>query len=139
MPETTKTFANMEILQGADYEIIITLDSATNGKTYVMMVRKDFTGATDFGGSNSGGAPYRTEIYETDDANYGKLTATDADTTYTVKVNLHAAWTETLDDDFDGYWELVEKSGTAYSRIAQGEFYINNSASRLASVTGRSD
>ena len=42
MPETTKTFANMEILQGADYEIIITLDSATTGKTYVMMVRKDF-------------------------------------------------------------------------------------------------
>ena len=128
----------MEILQGADYEITITLDSATTGKTYVMMVRKDFTGATDFGGRNAT-SPYRTEIYETDDANYGKLTATDSGTTYTVKVNLHAAWTETLDDDFDGYWEIVEKDSSSYSRIAQGEFYINNSASRLASVTGRSD
>ena len=129
----------MEILQGADYEMTITLDSATTDKTYVMMVRKDFAGATDFGGSNSGGAPYRTEIYETDNANYGKLTATDSGTTYTVKVNLHAAWTETLDDGFDGYWEIVEKDSSSYSRIAQGEFYINNSASRLASVTGRSD
>tara|TARA_R110002012_G_C11624810_1_gene609351 strand:- start:1416 stop:1832 length:417 start_codon:yes stop_codon:yes gene_type:complete len=138
MPETTKTYANIEVLQGADYEMTITLDSATTNKTYVMMVRKDFTGATDFGGRNQT-SPFRTEIYETDDTDYGKLTATDSGTVYTVKIKLYAAWTETLDDDFDGYWEIVEKDSSSYSRIAQGEFYINNSASRLASITGRSD
>jgi hypothetical protein len=141
MPETTKTYANMEILQGADYEIIITLDNEVADKTYLLIIRKDFTGSTDFGGSNSGGAPYRFEVNETGDSN-GKLTATASQ----VKLNLYAVWTESLDDDFDGYWEMVEKDPSAagqssysYSRIAQGEIYINNSASRLASITGRTD
>ena len=138
MPTTTKTYANMEILQGADYEIIITLDSATTGKTYVMMVRKDFTGATDFGGSNST-SPYRTEIYETDDTDYGKLTTSDSGTDYTLVIDLYATWTKGLDDDFDGYWDIVEKNGTSYSRIAQGEFYVNESSSKFASISARSD
>ena len=157
MPETTKTFANMEILQGADFEMIITLDTPTKiydangnldstygsaGKGYMLTICKDFTGATDFSGSNSGGAPYRTEIHETNDDNYGKLTATDSngiatDSVHTIKINLYAVWTESLPDDFDGYWELVErdrsKTPDAYARIAQGEIYISKSASRYAS------
>ena len=139
MPETTKTYANIEILQGADYQMVLTLDNATANKSYLMVVRKDYTGNVDFGGSNSGGAPYRTEIFETNQADTGKLTASDSGTTYTVTIDLYAQWTETLDDDFDGYWELVEKDNTSYSRIAQGEFHVNNSASRSASISARSD
>jgi hypothetical protein len=171
MPETTKTYANIEILQGADFELDITLDTPTANKNYIMIVRKDFTGSTDFGGSNSAAInahndsipvlPYRAEFYETaqdgtagssatlyaDEYLQGRITATDSGTTYMLKVNLYASWTETLDDNFDGYWEMVEKDITspnsvshpAYSRIAQGEIYVNNSASRLASAAIRDD
>ena len=142
MPETTKTFANIEILQGADYEMTITLDSATANKSYMMTICKDYTGSTDFGGRQNGdgssSSPYRTEITEVDQASIGKLVDTDSGTTYTVTLYLYAQWTETLDDDFDGFWELVERDATtnpdSYSRIAQGEIYVSKSASRYAST-----
>jgi hypothetical protein len=142
MPETTKTFANMEILQGADYDLTVTLDSVTDAKSYMVTISKDFTGATDFGGRQNGdgtsGSPYRTEVTETNQATVGKLLATDSGTTYTVVLSLYAQWTELLDDDFDGYWEMVEKNSTSYSRIAQGEIYVSKSASRYASTSAAS-
>jgi len=147
MPETTKTYANIEILQGADYEMTLTLDAITTGKSYLMTIRKDFTGSTDFGGSASGdgtaGNAYRTEIYETDQTSYGQLTAADSGTTYTVVINLYATWTATLDDDFEGKWEMMEEDTTtdpdSFSRIAQGDIYVNNTATRYASLVARSD
>ena len=145
MPETTKSYADMEILQGVDFDMDVELDSATTSKSYLMFITKDFTGDVDFGGSNSGGTPYRTEVNETGDNSVGKLTASDtaADgddpAVYKVNIKLYAVWTETLDDGFDGHWELVEKSGTSYNRIVQGDFYVNNSVSRYASISARSD
>ena len=155
MPETTKTFANIEILQGADYELTVTLDAPTRyydnggnliddaGKNYMVTICKDYTGTTDFGGRTDGAgtssAPYRTQITETDVATLGKLVATDSGTTYTVTLNLYAQWTETLDDDFDGFWELVERDATttpdSYARIAQGEVYVSKTASRYATTS----
>jgi len=162
MPETTKTFANMEILQGADFEMIITLDTPTKiydangnldstygsaGKGYMLTICKDFTGSTDFGGRQNGNgtasSPYRTEVTEVDQTSIGKLTATDSNgiatgSEHTITINLYAQWTETLDDGFDGFWELVErdrsKTPDAYARIAQGEIYVSKSASRYAST-----
>lgn len=163
MPETAKTYANIEILKGSDFEMEIELDEVTTNKSYIMIVRKDFTGNTDFGGSNSAAInalnssipvlPYRAEFYESakdgtagsNDTLYsaqylqGRITAT----AKLLKINLYASWTETLDNDFDGYWEMVERdtstSPESYSRIAQGEFYVNNSASRFASASIRDD
>lgn len=132
----------MEILQGVDYEIIITLATNTQTKSYMLTISKDFTGDTDFGGRQNGdgtsGSPYRTEITETNQAAVGLLTAPNSATNYEVKLNLYAQFTETLDDDFDGYWELVEKNVGAYSRIAQGEIYVSKSASRYASTSSAS-
>jgi len=141
MPETTKTYANIEILQGVDYVMTLTLDDTTNNKTYLMVVTKDFTGDTSFGGMNGGdgtsSSPYRTEITETNDANVGQLVVSDG--TKTIDIKLYAVWTESLDDNFDGRWEIVERNTTptpdAYSRIAQGDFYIDNSSSRYASLS----
>ena len=143
MPETTKTFANIEILQGADYEMTITLDSATTNKSYMMTICKDYTGSTDFGGRTDGAgtssAPYRTQITEADVETLGKLVAADSGTTYTVTLFLYAQWTETLEDDFDGFWELVERDATttpdSYARIAQGEVYVSKTASRYATTS----
>ena len=138
MPETTKTYADMEILQGADYNMTITLDSATSGKSYLLTICKDYTGSTDFGGRTDGDGtssnPYRTQVSSTNVANRGKLVASDSGTDYTVAITLYAEWTESLDDGFDGKWELVEKDSSAYTRIAQGDIYVDNSASRWDSV-----
>ena len=138
MPTTTKTYANIEVLQGVDYKMTLTLDNPTTSKSYLMTIVKDYTGSTDFGGRNAT-SPYRTEIYETDDTDYGKLTTSDSGTDYTLVIDLYATWTKGLDDDFDGYWDIVEKNGTSYSRIAQGEFYVNESASKFASISARAD
>ena len=142
MPETTKTFANIEILQGADYQVTVTLDDAVTNKSYMVTICKDYTGATDFGGRQNGdgtsSSPYRTEVTEVDQATIGKLVATDSGTTYTVTLYLYAQWTETLDDGFDGFWEMVERDTSttpdSYNRIAQGEIYVSKSASRYAST-----
>lgn len=140
MPETSKTYANIEILQGADYEITVTLDNNTNSKSYMVTIVRDYTGSTDFGGRGHGNGtsadPYRTEITETNVSTIGQLITSDG--TATVQLKLYAQWTETLDDDFDGFWEMVEKDGTSYSRIAQGEIYVNNSSSRYATTQGLS-
>ncbi len=141
MPETTKTFADMEILQGADYTMTLTLDDTTDDKTYLMVVTKDFTGATDFGGTTVGSGtaadPYRAEITETDVSTVGHLVVENG--TKTIEIKLYAVWTESLDDNFDGRWEIVERSTTpnpnTYSRIAQGDFYVDNSSSRYASLS----
>mgnify|MGYP006097325587 FL=1 len=141
MPETTKTFADMEILQGADYDMTLTLDDTTNNKTYLMVVTKDFTGATNFGGTTIGDGttanPYRAEITETNVSTVGQLVV--ADGTKTIDIKLYAQWTETLDDNFDGRWEIVERHTTptpdTYSRIAQGDFYVDNSSSRYATIS----
>ena len=140
MPETTKTYANIEILQGADYEITVTLDANTNDKSYMVTICKDYTGATDFAGSTDGNGtsadPYRTQITENNVANRGKLVTSDG--TKTVQLKLYAQWTQLLPDDFDGYWEMVERDATttpdSYSRIAQGEVYISKTASRYATT-----
>ena len=138
MPETTKTYADMEILQGADYNMTITLDSATTNKSYLLTICKDYTGSSDFGGRTDGDGtssnPYRTQVSSTNVANRGKLVASDSGTDYTVAITLYAEWTESLDDGFDGKWELVEKDSSAYTRIAQGDIYVDNSASRWDSV-----
>tara|TARA_R110000751_G_scaffold7560_1_gene30752 strand:- start:2064 stop:2504 length:441 start_codon:yes stop_codon:yes gene_type:complete len=145
MPETTKTYANMEILQGADYTITITLDDAsdTEDKNYLLTICKDFTGDTDFGGRKNGdgtsSSPFRTEITETNQATVGILTAPNNSNNKEIAINLYAVWTESLDDNFDGYWELAEKdtgvSPAKYTRIAQGEIYVSESASRYASTS----
>jgi hypothetical protein len=140
MPETTKTYANIEILQGADYEITVTLDDNTDSKSYMVTICKDYTGATDFTGSTDGDGtssnPYRTQITEANVVNRGQLVTSNG--TKTVQLKLYAQWTQLLSDDFDGFWEMVERNATTspdtYTRIAQGEIYLSKTASRYATT-----
>lgn len=48
MPEASRTFANLELKQGEDYELVITMDSgySTLNKTYQAKIVKDFSGTT---------------------------------------------------------------------------------------------
>ena len=56
MPITDKTYGNMEIIQGSDFDIVITMDDTHqwNNKKYRVTIVKDFSG-TDFTGSTSTG------------------------------------------------------------------------------------
>ena len=141
MPETTKTYADMEILQGANYEIQLTLDGDSTNNSYLLTISKDYTGATDFGGRTDGDGtsanPYRTQITEANVANRGRLSPSDNGANSVITIKLYAEWTEKLDDKFDGKWELVEKDNSnpsIYTRIAQGDIYVNNSTSRWDTV-----
>ena len=44
MPEASRTFANLELKQGEDYELVITMDSgySTLNKSYQARIVKDF-------------------------------------------------------------------------------------------------
>ena len=138
MPYTSKTYADMEILQGADYEMTLTLEGDTTGKQYLLSIAKDFVASTDFSGRTDGdgtsGNGYRTQISETNVANRGKLVASDSGTGSTVTITLYGEWTSSLDDDFDGVWELMEKDGSNYNRVAQGDIYVSKSTSRWDTV-----
>ena len=48
MPEASRTFANLELKQGEDYELVITMDSgySTLNKQYQARIVKDFSGTT---------------------------------------------------------------------------------------------
>jgi|19_taG_2_1085344.scaffolds.fasta_scaffold06845_3 hypothetical protein len=145
MPETTKSYSNLEIIQGSDYEIVITMDDTHqwNDKKYRVTIVKDFahtafngdissSGKLAFGDASvsSGGT-----ISNSTDSGVGNITigGTTLDgstrTGGTITIKLDQAKTAALDDDFDGFWDLLEgspvSSPTEFIRQAQGEVYVN--------------
>jgi hypothetical protein len=135
MPEATRSYANIEFLQGADYVLVITMDSGTafTNKTYRATVVRDASG-TDFTGSTSTG---KLEITETETSNVGQvITAGGGSSTPTITVKFYGTVTDDLPDDFEGYWDLVEKdvsSTTAghaaiYTRQMEGDVVVRNMA-----------
>jgi len=150
MPETTKSYSNLEILQGAQYETTFTLSTghSVSEKSYVATIRKDFTGTTDFGGRSAGagtsGDPYRLEIFETNDTGIGLLTAnSNSSADDTIVLKLYPIKTGAFDDDFEGHWDLMELDTSTnpdtHTRIVQGEVYINKGATRYETIANRSD
>ena len=212
MPEASRTFANLELKQGEDYELVITMDSgySTLNKSYQARIVKDFSGTT-FQHLNDAGDGNETTAFEamtvaSADANTitgvttdspsagtvfiftktshgfsagdtvslsgftelttlnglqtqiatvpnsesftldgvfrgsqttentgGTVTNLSGDTAASITVSLTAAETEALPDDFEGYWDLVEKDTSptpdSYTRQAEGEVIVFNAAS----------
>ena len=149
MPTTDKTYGNMEIIQGSDFDIVITMDDTHqwNDKKYRVTIVKDFSG-TDFAGSTAygklefGDASVAADgtISNSVDTNIGNITIggttlADDDVTRTggiITIRIDQAKTALLPDDFDGYWDILEASPvdtpTEYTRQGQGEVYINTMA-----------
>ena len=147
MPETAKSYSNMEIIQGSDYELVITMDDTHewNNKKYRVTIVKDFSG-TDFAGSTTAGrlefgdaqVAVNGTITNSTDSGIGNITigGTTLDgssrTGGTITIKIDQAKTGALPDDFDGYWDILEaspiSSPTEYTRQAQGEVYINTMA-----------
>ena len=137
----------MEIIQGSDFEIVITMDDTHqwNDKKYRVTIVKDFSG-TDFAGSTAYGklefgdasVAVNGTISNSVDTNIGNITigGTTLDgstrTGGTITIRIDQAKTALLPDDFDGYWDILEASPvdtpTEYTRQGQGEVYINTMA-----------
>ena len=119
MPNTTSTIANIVLKQSEDYELIITMDSTytTTNKTYQAKVVKDFDG-TSFTHSGSSVTSVSGTVAADNSAK-------------TITVSFTAAQTQGFPNNFEGYWDLLEKdttSGTKYTRQAEGEVDVLNSA-----------
>lgn len=133
MPETTRAFANMELVQGADYELVVTMDEDYNftdptTRTYQATIVKDFSG-TAFTGETATG---KILITQSNVAGVGQITlAGSGGDTPTITVKVYGIKTDDLDDDFEGFWDLLENDGSTpavYTRQTEGEVVVRNAA-----------
>ena len=143
----------MEIIQGSDFEIVITMDDTHqwNNKKYRVTIVKDFDNTTFDGsiqseGANTGKLAFGDAsvhattgvVTNVDTADVGSITInpkTDPQSapftrtggTITIKVDREK--TKLLSDDFEGYWDVLEAtplaSSTEFTRQGQGEVYVN--------------
>ena len=136
MPETTRAFANMELVQGADYELVVTMDEDYNftdptTRTYQATIVKDFSG-TAFNGETATG---KILITQSDVAGVGQITlAGSGGDTPTITVKIYGIKTDDLDDDFEGFWDLLENDGSTpavYTRQTEGEVVVRNAATAV--------
>ena len=134
MPETTRAFANMELVQGADYELVVTMDEDYNftsptTRTYQATIVKDFSG-TAFNGDTGGNG--KILITQSNVAGVGHITlAGSGGATPTITVKIYGIKTDDLDDDFEGFWDLLENDGSSpavYTRQTEGEVVVRNAA-----------
>jgi len=153
MPISDKTYGNMEIIQGSDFEIEVVMDDTHvwNNKKYRVTIVKDFDNTTFDGsiqseGANTGKLAFGDasvhattgEVTNVDTADVGSITInpkTDPQSapftrtggTITIKVDREK--TKLLSDDFEGYWDVLEATpltaSTEFTRQGQGEVYIN--------------
>ena len=153
MPISDKTYGNMEIIQGSDFEIEVVMDDTHiwNNKKYRVTIVKDFDNTTFDGsiqseGANTGKLAFGDasvhattgEVTNVDTADVGSITInpkTDPQSapftrtggTITIKVDREK--TKLLSDDFEGYWDVLEAtplaSSTEFTRQGQGEVYVN--------------
>ena len=143
MPEASKSYANWEILQDADSDITVEFNTghAIDDYEYKARIVKDFDGTT-FAFGDAGSIDF-IEIDQTSRSsapsvngvkNYGAITfAPDpvtASDTPVMTIKLFASQTKDFPDSFEGYWDLLEliPSTGAYTRQAQGEIFVGNSA-----------
>lgn len=121
MPETSRTFANIELKQGEDYELVITMDSSwtVSNKTYSANIVKDYD-RTAFTHSGSS-------------VNNLAMTVAEDNSAKTLTLTLTAAQTQGFPDDFEGYWDLIERDTTSgsspgkYTKQVEGEVIVWNS------------
>ena len=136
MPETTRAFANMELVQGADYELVVTMDEDYNftsptTRTYQATIVKDFSG-TAFNGETATG---KILITQSNVAGVGQITlAGSGGATPTITVKIYGIKTDDLDDDFEGFWDLLENDGSTpavYTRQSEGVVVVRNAATAV--------
>ena len=137
-----ETYQDIQILQGHNFENIVTFDSThvmSSTMSYVAIIVKDKTRSAFTGPDKTNNTD---GIRASDDAwASASVTAIHCDivadrSENTVNVKLPAEATQHFTDSFEGYWELLEKDTSTdpdtYVRQLQGDVVVSNSASLIS-------
>ena len=128
-PSQSKTYANVEMKQGEDYELILTMSSpwTSANKTYKSNIVKDFSG-TSFTGPKLDSGAWGSDTVTSVEFDSVVAAGTDGGT---ITLKMAGTKTQLFSDEFEGYWDLLEKdstSGTVYIKQAQGEVSVDSTA-----------
>ena len=117
-PSQSKTYANVEMKQGEDFELTLTMSSpwTSSGCTYAAKIVKDFAGTA---------FTYNSQSATTVD--FDSITAAGTDGG-TIVLKMAGGNTEKFSDAFEGYWDLIEKKGSDFVKQAQGEVTVDSTA-----------
>ena len=118
-PSQSKTYANIEMKQGEDFELILTMSSpwTSASKTYSAKIVKDFAGGTFlYNGVTETVAAFDSVVASGTDGG-------------TITLKIEAANTQKYPDSFEGYWDLIEKDSNGnFIKQAQGEVSVDSTA-----------
>ena len=125
-PTQTKTYANVEIKQGEDYTLTLTMESpwSSSNKEFSAKIVKDFAG-TSF---TYNSLPVASVAFDSI-----AVSGTDGGT---IVIKMGGVNTEKFSDSFEGYWDLLEKDTgtTTYTKQAQGEVTVDDTGSPISAM-----
>ena len=137
-----ETYQDIQILQGHNFENIVTFDSThvmSATMSYVAIIVKDKSRSTFTGPKKTTGTLGTRGGSDAWQSN-NSITAIHCDivadrSENTVNIKLPAEATQHFTDSFEGYWELLEKDTSTdpdtYVRQIQGDVVISNAAASL--------
>ena len=136
-----ETYQDIQILQGHNFENIVTFDSThvmTANMRYAAVIVKDMNRSSFTGPNKTNNAD---GVRASDDTwASGSVTVVHCDivadrSENTVNIKLPAEATQHFTDSFEGHWELLEKDTSTdpdtYVRQIQGDVVISNAAASL--------
>ena len=104
-PSQSKTYANVEMKQGEDYELTLTMSSpwTSSGCTYAAKIVKDFRG-TSFTGPKYDSGSWGSDTITL--AEFDSVTASGSDGG-TIVIKMEGPKTQLFSDGFEGYWDFL--------------------------------
>ena len=123
---TANSYQDIQIMQNADFENIISFDAATydvNDYNYKALIAKDRK-ATDF---TYNGVPSSGVFFTITKNSNGAISQT-------ITLKLTASQTSKFEDDFEGVWDLIVQDAqvtSSYVREFEGDVVVSPSVSRI--------
>ena len=126
-PSQSKTYANVEMKQGEDFELTLTMASpwTASQRSYQAKIVKDFSG-TPFTGPKYADGDWGSVTITSSEFNSVTASGTDGGT---IVIKMLGSKTQCFSDGFEGYWDLIEKDNSGnYVKQAQGEVSVDSTA-----------
>lgn len=137
-------YQDLELQQNSDFSATISFDTThtmSSTMSYAAVIIKDydhtsFTGPSKTTGTN--GTASGSDVWESGSVNQVYFDIVADRSANSVVITLPAEAIQYFADDFEGYWDLVEKDsagGGAYIRQIQGDVVISKGAVKISSHT----
>jgi hypothetical protein len=133
-------YQDIELQQNADFTNVITLDSShtmTSNMKYAAVIVKDYNHSSFTGpGKSQGtdGTAASNDVWASGSQNEVHFDVVADRSAGTITLTLPAEAIQYFDDNFEGYWDLVEKddqAADAWVRHIQGDVIISKGATKL--------